>query len=303
LESALATWLETEDALLFASGYAANVGLVSALAQPGDLVVSDALNHASLIDGCRLSRAEVVVVPHRDLGAIRQTLEATRLRTVWVVSEAYFSMDGTTCDVAALGELLRRFPNAHLLLDEAHSLGIFGPSGRGLAAGVGYRPAAVVGTFGKAFGLQGAFIAGSTALCAWLWNRARSFVYSTATSPSLAAGIAERLERVVAADVERRELESLCTSFHVQLEERFPGRRPVGARGPIAPVLLGNDALAVETARRLGEQGILTQAIRPPTVAPGTARLRMSLGSHLDARDLDSVLGALGELIPSRTPT
>lgn len=300
LERALAEWLGTEDALLFSSGYAANVGVVSALAQAGDVIVSDALNHASLIDGCRLSRAEVLVAPHRELDKMRELLDASRDKTVWVVTESYFSMDGTTCDLAALGELLRRYPNAHLVVDEAHALGVFGPSGRGLCAEVGCSPAVLVGTFGKSFGLHGAFVAGSRSLCAWLWNRARSFIYSTATSPAIAAALVERLAWVEAADAERQHLVELSAAFHAELDARFPGSKPRGASGPIAPLVVGSEIAALAATNALGERGVLTQAIRPPTVPPNTARLRMTLGTHLTSTDLEYVLAALS-LVASPT--
>lgn len=297
LEHRLAVWLETEDALLFSSGYAANVGVLTALAQPGDLVVSDQLNHASLIDGCRLSRAEVAIVAHRDLGAIARALEQSSNQTVWVVTESYFSMDGTLCDLAALGELLARHRNAHLVLDEAHALGVFGPRGRGLAALAGVQPAALIGTFGKAFGLQGAFVAGSNALCAWLWNRARSFIYSTASSPALAEATKHRLELVAGAGAGRIRLAEIAEEFHVQLEGRFPGRNVEGSRGPIAPLLIGDPGRAVAAAAQLAEAGILTQAIRPPTVPPGTSRLRLSLHAALTPGDLEYALATLGRVL------
>lgn len=299
LEGELAAWLETEDALLFASGYAANVGLVSALAEPGDLILSDELNHASLIDGCRLSRAEVRVLPHRDVAALAAALTTAGDRTVWVVTEAYFSMDGTTCDIAAVGEVLADFPNAHLVVDEAHSLGVFGPAGRGRAAAARYTPAALVGTFGKAFGIHGAFVAGSRDLCAWLWNRARSFVFSTAPSPALAEAISERLKLVIGASASRVRLDALCESFHVQLQSHFPQRRVSGSVGPITPVLIGEADAALAVAEALAERGILTQAVRPPTVAPGTSRVRLSLGAHLEHAQLVVAFAALRDVLTS----
>lgn len=302
LERALADWIGTEDALLFSSGYAANVGVVSALAQAGDVIISDALNHASIIDGCRLSRGDVRVAPHRDLEAVREVLDAAKDQTVWVITESYFSMDGTSCDLAALSELLRRYPNAHLVVDEAHALGVFGPSGRGLAADVGCRPDVIVGTFGKSFGLHGAFVAGSRSLCAWLWNRARSFIYSTATSPALAAAVAARLDWVSGADAERRQLADASEQFHAELEARFPGCRPRGAWGPIAPLILGSETAALAATSALGECGILTQAIRPPTVPPNTARLRMTLGTHLSSSDLDYILDSLSHGASASVP-
>jgi 8-amino-7-oxononanoate synthase len=299
LEAELAKWLDTEDALLFTSGYAANVGLVSALAEPGDLVLSDELNHASLIDGCRLSRAEVKVLPHRDVSALARALEAAGERTVWVATEAYFSMDGTTCDIAAVAEVLRSYPNAHLLLDEAHSLGVFGPSGRGRAAAAGYAPAALMGTFGKAFGIHGAFVAGSRDLCTWLWNRARSFVFSTASSPALTEAVSERLRLVIGATAIRHRLDSLCEAFHLQLQSHFPERRVRGSVGPITPLVIGSPDAAVAVAQALADRGVLTQAVRPPTVPMGTSRIRLSLGAHLEHAQLAAAVAALRDIIPA----
>jgi 8-amino-7-oxononanoate synthase len=299
LESDLANWLGAEEALLFASGYSANLGLVSALAEPDDLVLSDELNHASLIDGCRLSRAEVRVFPHRDLAALERALvSAGGGRVVWVVTEAYFSMDGTACDVAGLASILERHPNAHLVIDEAHSLGVYGPQGRGLAAAAGYVPAATMGSFGKAFGCHGAFVAGSRDLCVWLWNRARSFVFSTAPSPALAEAVSGRLELVSRADVPRRHLQSLCQAFHVQLHSLFPERHIAGSSGPITPLLMGDEHTALAVAQALAEEGILTQAVRPPTVPRGTSRIRMTLGAHLDSQQLEVVVEVLREILP-----
>lgn len=297
LEAQLAAWLGTEDALLFASGYAANVGLVSALAEPGDLVLSDALNHASLVDGCRLSKAEVRVLPHRDLSELGRALASAGQRTVWVVTEAYFSMDGTACDVAALGRLLQQYPNAHLILDEAHSLGVFGPGGRGLAAAAGYAPAVLVGTFGKAFGMHGAFVAGPRQLSTWVWNRARSFVFSTALSPAFVEALTIRLDLVSRADGARMHLAELCSMFHVQLADRFPRHHLVDSVGPITPLLLGSEDRALAVAATLAESGILTQGIRPPTVPAGTSRIRMSLCAGLKAEHLELTLRALDRIL------
>lgn len=298
LERALSDWLATEDALLFSSGYAANVGLVSALAGPDDVILSDALNHASLIDGARLARAEIRILPHRDVNALREQLEALPRRTIWFVTEAYFSMDGTQPDLPAVNDCLSRHGDAHLVLDEAHSLGVFGPEGRGLGYGLEPRPAATVGTFGKAFGLQGAFIAGSRTLCQWLWNRARSFVYSTASSPALAAVLLQRLERVRAADPERAKLSALSQSFHDALLNQLGSHHLTGNLGPIVPYALGTERAALHLAESLLSEGILTQAIRPPTVPHGSARLRMTLHAALSEADLDRVVRALKDAPP-----
>jgi 8-amino-7-oxononanoate synthase len=178
-EVTLASWLGAEAALLFSSGYAANTGVLAALARPGDIIVSDALNHASIIDGCRLSGASVRVVPHGDAAAVDAALAAsTGAAHRWVVTEAYFSMDGDSPDLPSLRTICDR-RDAALIVDEAHALGVFGPRGTGLCAAAGVRPDVLVGTASKALGLQGAFVVGPRRLRLWLWNRARSFVFST----------------------------------------------------------------------------------------------------------------------------
>lgn len=184
LEQRLASWTGTEDALVFSSGYAANVGVLSALASPGDLIVSDALNHASIIDGSRLSRARIAVVPHLDVGAVRAALRTRETGRAWVVVESYYSMDADGPDLAQLRGACDE-AGAALLVDEAHALGVLGPGGRGRCAEAGVRPDVLVGTLGKSLGSQGAFVAGRAVLKSWLWNRARSFVFSTGLSPRL----------------------------------------------------------------------------------------------------------------------
>ncbi|MBN2194044.1 MAG: 8-amino-7-oxononanoate synthase [Polyangiaceae bacterium] len=289
LETELARWLGYPTALLFSSGYAANVGVLSALAGPGDLIVSDALNHASIIDGCRLSRAEVRVVPHRSISAVAQALQAPARRR-FVVTEAYFSMDGNGPDLRALAHLVRESQSVWIL-DEAHSLGVFGPQGRGLAAEALVTPDLLIGTLGKAFGLQGAFVATHPLLRTLLWNRARSLVYSTATSPLLATLARLRLPEVVAATPARAHLAALATEAHLRLRDlSLPttADRP----GPILPVLVEPPELATQAAMALRQNGFLARAIRPPTVPPGTARLRLVLHSDLTFPDLSRLLHA-----------
>lgn len=289
LESALADWVGFPTALVFTSGYAANVGVVSALAGPGDLVISDALNHASLIDGCRLGRADVTVVPHRDLDAIRAAL-ARPASMRWVVTESYFSMDGSTPDLPALRALCDT-AEAGLIVDEAHALGVFGPSGAGLCQRAGVQPDALIGTLGKAVGAQGAFVAGCEPVIHTIWNSARSFVFSTGFSPWLAAAITQRVRTVVAADGLRQRL-----AEHVDLlTEALPKnlRLPDGRHGPIFPILLGANRRALDAAAALREAGFLAQAIRPPTVPPGTARLRISLTARLEERALCDLAAVL----------
>jgi 8-amino-7-oxononanoate synthase len=288
LESALAQWLPSEAALLFSSGYAANVGLIPALVGPGDAVFSDQLNHASIIDGCRLSGAKIHVYPHLDLDALRTQLQQARgFRRLLVFSESYFSMDGDGPNLADLAGICAEF-GAMWALDEAHALGVFGPCGAGRAAQAGVHPDVLVGTFGKALGVQGAFVAGSAALRTWLWNRARGFVFSTSVSPLLAALVLRNVQRAQADDAARSKLAELCSELRQRLDSAGI-RLPAGQFGPIFPVLLGDPGRAVRVADRLREAGFHAPAIRPPTVPEGASRLRITLNAPLLPSTLDQL--------------
>ncbi len=293
LESEIASWLEVDAALVFTSGYAANVGLLSAVARPGDLVVSDALNHASIIDGARLSRARVEIVPHLDLAATEDALRRRSEARAWVVTESYFSMDADSPDLPALRRLCDE-RSAGLLLDEAHALGAFGPRGRGLAARAGVRPDATIGTFGKALGGGGAFVAGCADLRLWLWNRARSFVFSTGLSPATAASNLEALRLVEAGDATREALASRASQLRTGL--RALGVEPLGF-GHIVPWVIRDPGRAVKLAAVLRESGVVAQAIRPPSVPAGTARLRLTVSANHTADDVDRLLAAIQEAL------
>jgi 8-amino-7-oxononanoate synthase len=290
LEGSLSEWLGTNETLVFTSGYAANVGVISSLAQEGDLIVSDALNHASIIDGCRLSRAQVAVVPHLSLDAIRDALRSSGARRRWVVTESYFSMDGDGPDLRALRNLCDE-QGAALILDEAHALGVLGPGGRGRAAEAGIRVEVFIGTLGKALASQGALASGSRDLCRWLWNRARSFVFSTGLSPLVAAvataAVSEARQddagRTIVAAAGRRLREGLAAA----------GVRVANTEGPILPVVLGTETLALRWQETLAEGGVRVQAIRPPTVPAGTSRLRLTANAGLTATDLEKAIAAL----------
>jgi 8-amino-7-oxononanoate synthase len=295
LEEAIARWLQVPDALVFASGYAANTGTISALAGAGDLIVSDALNHASIIDGCRLSRARVEVTPHRDVDAMRYALAAaTSARRRWVITESYFSMDGDCAPLSELRALCDEY-DAALIVDEAHALGVFGPQGRGLAAEMGVMPDVIVGTLGKALATQGAFVAGSSELCTWLWNRARSFVFSTGLSPLVAEISVAAVELARADDDARRELGQATVALRDACES-LGLSVPRESRGPIIPVLLGSDQAAVGAAEALRARGILALAVRPPTVPEGTARLRLTASAALAPDDI-ARFRAAGEIV------
>ncbi len=289
LEGVVARWLRTESALVFTSGYAANVGLVSALAGRGDLVLSDAHNHASLIDGARLSRADVVVYPHLDVTSVADALARAPGRRVWVLTESYFSMDADSPNLAELRRVCDA-AGAALVVDEAHALGVLGPDGRGVCAAQGVVPDAVVGTLGKAFGAAGAFVAGSALLIEWLWNRARSFVFSTGVSPLVARIARERVE-LAAQDPSLRE-RALARAESLRRGMRDLGIEPLGY-GPIVPWVLGEARAAVAVAEALREEGIYVQAIRPPTVAEGASRLRWTASARHTPEDVARALAAL----------
>jgi 8-amino-7-oxononanoate synthase len=296
-ERALAAYVGQESALLFSSGYAANVGAISAFAGPEDLILSDALNHASIIDGCRLSRARVIVYPHGDTDFVRATLarERTSARRAIVITEAIFSMDGDAAPVASLGRAARDF-DAALYVDEAHSLGVLGPAGRGLLAQTGAQADIVLGTLGKSFGAFGAFVATSAAGTAWLKHRARSFVFSTAPPPLLGPVAEAALALVVNADAERARVVAHANALRAAL--RGCGVEISNDDSPIVPVILGSPERATAASAALLERDVFVQAIRPPTVPEGTSRLRIvPMASHSDAqvaRAIDALVAVLG---------
>ncbi|MCG8557008.1 MAG: 8-amino-7-oxononanoate synthase [Proteobacteria bacterium] len=290
-ESALAAFVGTQDALLYASGYAANVGTLAALLGPDDIVLSDALNHASLIDGCRLSSAQIRIYRHLDMQHLEALLRAHRAEhaRALIVSEALFSMDGDCPDLPRLHHLARDY-DAALLIDEAHSIGVLGPQGRGLCAAHALHPDILIGTLGKALGLAGAFAAGTHELRKLLQTRARSFVYSTAPLPALAAAIPSALQLALRAEHPRQRLLDNAALLRRQL--RSAGYRVPEGSTPIIPVLVGEPARALELSERLFASGVFVQAIRPPTVPAGTSRLRLvPMASHTPeqlARALDA---------------
>ncbi|HEX4334946.1 MAG TPA: 8-amino-7-oxononanoate synthase [Polyangiaceae bacterium] len=291
LERELARWVGTDAALLFPTGFAANTGVLSALTRAGDLIVSDALNHASIIDGCRLSRARTEVVPHLDLVAVERALDTAVEGRRWVVSETYFSMDADSPDLTALSELCRR-RGAHLILDEAHALGVFGPQGAGLARARGVVPDVLVGTLGKAVGIQGAFVGGSAELADLLWTRARSFVFTTAPSPTLVELTLEAVRAVISDDPARAALGRLVARLEGTLAAR-PGLVPIGRHGPIFPIQLGTPDSALRAAAILRDKGFLAQAIRPPTVPAGTSRLRVAVHADMTESTVDRLGAAI----------
>lgn len=281
-ERAIAAWLNRSATLLFTSGYAANVGLLSTLLEPDDVVFSDALNHASIIDGIRLSKAERRLMPHNDLAALETELAQldAAQRGRFVVVESCYSMDGDGPDLVALRALCDRY-DAAFIVDEAHSLGVLGPAGRGRCAEMGVTPDVLIGTFGKAFGLWGAFIAAEQATIDWLTQRARSHVFSTAISPGLAATIPDVLDRIVAADDARERLAMNRKRLAAELEGNDD------AVGAILGVAVGDERRVIDAGQYLRQRGHWVGAIRPPTVSEGNCRLRIVIKSEHTAEEID----------------
>ncbi|MCB9479204.1 MAG: 8-amino-7-oxononanoate synthase [Deltaproteobacteria bacterium] len=297
LEDALARFFGTEAALLCGSGYHANTGLIPALAGKNDVVFSDELNHASIIDGCRLSKAERHTYRHADITHLEQLLTEHRdgKDLAFVVTESVFSMDGDTPDLAAIADLCERH-DAALIVDEAHAVGVLG-AGRGAMAALGLtgRAAAVVGTFGKAFGSFGAFVATSAKIRELLINRSRSVIFSTALPPFAVGAAHEALRRIEAQGA------AFETRLHEVAHELAQAAREAGLSvlepaAAVVPAIVGGEAEALAVAEKLLDAGILARAIRPPTVPPGSCRLRLTACVTHSPEDLARVHEAFGAI-------
>ncbi len=297
LEQALAEFKQSESAILFPTGFAANLGTVAALVGPEDVVFCDRLNHASLIDGCRLSRATFRVYPHRDVAALERELrKAGHYRRRLIVTDSLFSMDGDHAPLHELNELASTW-DAMLLVDEAHATGVFGTRGTGLLEQQNVHSDRIipVGTLSKGLGGQGGFVTGPQTLIDWLWNSARTQIFSTALSiPACAA--ATTAISLVRSEPERR-VRLLQISERVRLELSEQGWTiPAESQGPVIPIVIGAAETTMQLAKQLEEQGILAGAIRPPTVPKGTSRLRISLSAAHSDEDVSALITTLNEL-------
>ena len=292
LEVKLARLKGVEAALVFGSGYLANLGTITALTGPGDVIFSDELNHASLIDGCRLSKAQLRIYRHRDVEHLRTMLaESGDARRRLVVTDSVFSMDGDFAPLTEIVDLAKRY-GAAVMIDEAHGVGVVGPRGAGLAAHLGLeREIDVhVGTLSKALGSYGAYVAGSRVLIDFLLNRARSFIYSTGLAPAMAAAAGAAIDLVESTP-------GLIAQLWDNAGYLRDGLTAIGfeiaaTESPILPVMIGESDAAVAMASALIDRGVYVIAIRPPTVPRGTARLRVTpIASHTRT-DLDDALAA-----------
>jgi 8-amino-7-oxononanoate synthase len=292
LERALAEFKGTQAAMLFNSGYHANVGALSCLAGKGDAIFSDALNHASIIDGIRLSKAEKIVYHHNDVEDLRVKLRTLRSRLtkealLLIATESVFSMDGDLCPLKELADLANEF-NAILYLDEAHATGVFGEKGSGLAEQIRNHPEISerliqMGTLGKALGCFGAYIAASKACIDFLINRARTFIFTTALPPAVAEAALAALALVASEQERRTALWERVAQFKKEFSQKIPAI-PLKAESPIIPIILGDAQRALDLSQWLKGQGFWVNAIRPPTVPEGTSRLRITLmATHTEA--------------------
>ena len=285
-------------ALLFPSGYAANLGVVAALADREAQVFGDRLNHACLHDGALLSRATYTRYRHLDIEGLERALAASKAPVKLVATDGVFSMDG---DVAPLPELAR-LAEAHgawLLVDDAHGVGVLGARGRGSLEHFGLASPRIVymATLGKALGGYGAFAAGATEPIEWLLQRARTLIYSTALPPMAAAVAIAAMDVVDEEPARLARLRSRIEAFRARAEEA--GLQPLPSGSAIQPVVLGESAAAMEASARLAERGLLVPAIRPPTVPEGTARLRISLCADHSAEDVEALVAALADCVPA----
>ncbi|MCC7539589.1 MAG: aminotransferase class I/II-fold pyridoxal phosphate-dependent enzyme, partial [Deltaproteobacteria bacterium] len=299
-EARLASYVSHADAVLYPSGYSANTGVIPALVGPGDAVLSDSLNHASLIDAIRLSRATPLIYRHRDAQHahdVAKTHAARHAVRRWlIVTDSLFSMDADEAPLVELAELARHLSGA-LLVDEAHSLGVLGPAGRGACALRNVVPDVLVGTLGKAFGLAGAFAACDAHVARWLRNTSRSFVYSTGTLPLLARAIASQVQRVHDAEEGRARIRRHALALRTSLADVGATVLPDTPTGsPIVPWVLGTPHAAIAASAALRERGIFAQPIRPPTVPAGTSRLRLvPTAAHTEA-DVDHAAEVVREV-------
>jgi glycine C-acetyltransferase/8-amino-7-oxononanoate synthase len=294
LEEQLAEFERTESCLLFGSGYLANLGIVSALSQAGEVVFSDALNHASIVDGCRLSRADTFVYDHCDMDHLEWGLRKADGRGALIVTDSVFSMDGDVAPLLEIVELAHRY-DVRVVVDEAHATGAIGPDGRGGVAEVGLEGEidVVVGTLGKALGSYGAYACCDASLAAYLVNTARTLIFSTAPPPPAIAGALAALELVVE---QPRRVDKLRRNAQTLRNELAAAGLPLAdSRTQIVPLVVGDPKLAVRMCEAAIERGVFAQAIRPPTVPSGTSRLRMTVMASHTPSDLARAAEALAQ--------
>lgn len=288
LEKRIASFKQTEAALLFSSGYLANVGVLSSLPEKGDVLLSDQLNHASIIDGCRLSKADTVIYNHVDMDDLEEKLkEAKSYQRRFIVTDGVFSMDGTIAPLDKIMSLAKRY-HAYVIVDDAHATGVLGENGRGTSEYFGVLPDVVIGTLSKAIGTEGGFVVGSKMLIDFLLNHARTFIFQTAIPPFSCAASYAAFELIEQSNEKRQLLLLNVKKIKTSLEEM--GYSVKGDHTPIIPVIIGDTQKSVLFAKKLQEKGIYAPAIRPPTVAIGESRIRLTVTTDHSLKEIDYML-------------
>ena len=295
LEARLAAFVGMQDALYFSTGYMANIGVMPALVGRGDAIFADKVNHASLVDGALLSRAELIRYPHCDLAALAARLTASTAPRKLIVTDGVFSMDG---DIAPLPDLLA-LAEAHrawLLVDDAHGFGVLGPGGRGCLAHFGLASPRLIymGTLGKAAGAAGAFVAGQREVTDWLINRSRSYIFTTGAPPALAETLLTAVDLIEHSDTRRTHLGALIARLKTGLQLKRWQLLPSDT--PIQPLVIGDNHETLAVSRALDAEGLWVPAIRPPTVPKGAARLRITLSAAHSLAQVDRLADALNRL-------
>lgn len=295
LEARLARFVGMDDALYFSTGYMANIGVMPALVGRGDAIFADKVNHASLVDGALLSRAELIRYPHCDLAALEARLAASTAPRKLIVTDGVFSMDG---DIAPLPELLAlaETHRAWLLVDDAHGFGVLGPGGRGCLAHFGLASPRLIymGTLGKAAGAAGAFVAGQREVVDWLINRSRSYIFTTGAPPALAETLLTAVDLIEHSDARRAHLGALIARLKAGLQlERW---QLLPSDTPIQPLVIGDNHETLAVSRALDAEGLWVPAIRPPTVPKGAARLRITLSAAHSLEQVDRLTDTLKRL-------
>ncbi len=283
LEQRIASFKKTEAALLFSSGYLANIGVLSSLPEKGDVLLSDQLNHASIIDGCRLSKAETVIYQHADMNSLEQKLqEAQAYNRIFIVTDGVFSMDGTIASLDQIMKLAKRY-DAYVIVDDAHATGVLGEGGRGTSELFGVSPDVVIGTLSKAAGVEGGFVTGSRVLIDFLLNHARTFIFQTAVPSVSCAAAYAAIDMIEKGQDKRERLLRKIKIIKSTLESM--GFKVYGHDTPIIPVIIGDTETSVRFSKKLQENGIYAPAIRPPTVPNGESRIRLTVAAaHNDSQ-------------------
>ena len=303
LEEDLARFVQLPRALYFYAGFATNASIISALVGAGDAIFSDALNHASLIDGCRLSRAPIHRFDHGDLSDLESQLAACPAQRKLVVSDVVFSMDGNVADIHGLLVLCERY-DALLLIDDAHGFGVLGPQGRGALAAAGLTGANAsprvlyMATLSKAAGVSGAFVAGHDLLIEWLLQKTRSYTFATAAPPLLARALQASLQLIEHEPALRQQLQARIEQLRAGLQPLLArtGWRLLPSHTAVQALVIGRNEAALDLMEGLRQRGLWVPAIRPPTVPAGTARLRIALSAAHTEADVNQLLAALQEL-------